>query len=328
MRALEQEYTHVRVLEQGYSGVAAILTVCGIMTVLILGNLVLVWYTRSLQFKVMELKDQRIRLMSEVLAGIKVRDGARKEDLELFVERTSFSLKVLKLYGWEKSFEQKILEARKKEMKVVRQIAVLNSLFVFNMNFLPFLMTLAAFAMHILSDQNNQLDASKAFVCVSLFDIIRIPLTSLPSLIFNLIQVQVSLQRIDAFMNQTEVNADNVLQGSSGDPPILVQNASFTWEPQQRITHLYNLNFMVPHGALVGVVGPVGAGKSSLLSALVGDVDKISGSVRVTGVISYLPQIPWMQNASIRDNILFGKPFDAGFYRQVIEACALSLDFH
>lgn len=78
---------------------------------------------------------------------------------------------------------------------------------------------------------------------------------------------------------------------------------------------------------LVAVVGSVGSGKSSLLSALLGEMEKVSGRVNTKGSIAYVPQQAWIQNATLQNNILFGKPYDKKRYDRVIEACALKPDF-
>jgi ABC-type transport system involved in cytochrome bd biosynthesis fused ATPase/permease subunit len=68
------------------------------------------------------------------------------------------------------------------------------------------------------------------------------------------------------------------------------------------------------------------AGKSSILQAILNKMIVAEGSVEVGGTIAYVPQSPWVQNLSLRDNILFGMPFDAAKYKAVIHACALELD--
>ncbi|ORY83038.1 P-loop containing nucleoside triphosphate hydrolase protein [Protomyces lactucae-debilis] len=88
-----------------------------------------------------------------------------------------------------------------------------------------------------------------------------------------------------------------------------------------------NLNVTIPRGSLVAIVGEVGSGKSSLLAALVGEMRKGSGSVSVHGTLGFCAQVPWIMNATVRDNILFGRPFDAERYRQVVYAAALEPDF-
>lgn len=77
---------------------------------------------------------------------------------------------------------------------------------------------------------------------------------------------------------------------------------------------------------LAAIVGTVGCGKSSLISALLGEMDKLSGRANTFGKIAYVSQQAWIQNATLQDNILFGKPMDRKRYNQVIAACALKPD--
>ena len=89
---------------------------------------------------------------------------------------------------------------------------------------------------------------------------------------------------------------------------------------------LKNINLQVEKEKCVAVVGTVGSGKSSLLSALLGEMDKISGRVNTVGKIAYVSQQAWIQNATLQDNILFGRSMDRKRYEQIIQACALKPD--
>ena len=89
---------------------------------------------------------------------------------------------------------------------------------------------------------------------------------------------------------------------------------------------LVNLSLRITRGAVVGVAGPVGCGKTSLLAALINDIPRLSGRVVVRGSLAYCAQEPWIQNATLRQNVLFGQPFNADRYARVISACALDTD--
>ncbi|KAF9961648.1 hypothetical protein BGZ70_008234 [Mortierella alpina] len=89
---------------------------------------------------------------------------------------------------------------------------------------------------------------------------------------------------------------------------------------------LKNIDLKIPRGQLVAIVGAVGSGKSSLLNALVGEMRKTSGSMEYGGTIGYCPQSAWIQNATVKDNILFGLPLDEARYKKVIKDCALERD--
>ena len=90
--------------------------------------------------------------------------------------------------------------------------------------------------------------------------------------------------------------------------------------------HLEGINLSVSRNELVAIVGSVGCGKSSLLAAIAGDMRKTSGAIRMSSRLAYCPQYAWIQNATVRENIIFGKDFDPAWYADVVEACALQAD--
>lgn len=82
---------------------------------------------------------------------------------------------------------------------------------------------------------------------------------------------------------------------------------------------LTDMSCQVKKGSLVAVVGMVGSGKSSLLSAILGDMRRCSGTVRVEGSVAYVPQQAWIQNLTVKDNILFGSKHDERLYSEVTQ---------
>lgn len=107
--------------------------------------------------------------------------------------------------------------------------------------------------------------------------------------------------------------------------PMSIENGNFSWGDEDEPT-LKNINIEVPKHNLVAIVGTVGSGKSSVIQAFLGEMEKISGTVNTVGRMAYVPQQAWIQNATVRDNILFGKPYDRKRYNRVIDACALRTD--
>ncbi|CAI9599120.1 unnamed protein product [Staurois parvus] len=256
--------------------------------------------TRAFQVEQMQYKDSRIKLMNEILNGIKV----------------------LKLYAWEPSFAQKVLEIRGKELSVLRKAAYLNALSTFAWTSAPFLVALTTFAVYVSVDEKNILDAETAFVSLSLFNILRFPLNMLPQVISNLAQASVSIKRIQNFLANDEldpdaVNKDKTIPGNA----ITVHNGTFSWARSNEPV-LHNINLLVPTGSLVAIVGHVGCGKSSLVSALLGETEKIEGDVSIRGSVAYVPQQAWIQNSTLKDNILFGRTDNEKNYKKVLEACA------
>ncbi|XP_010186516.1 PREDICTED: canalicular multispecific organic anion transporter 2 [Mesitornis unicolor] len=275
-----------------------------VMVLLIPFNSAIAMKTRAFQVEQMRYKDSRIKLMNEILGGIKV----------------------LKLYAWEPSFSEKVLEIRKNELRVLKKSAYLNSLSTFAWISAPFLVALTTFAVYVSVDEKNILDAEKAFVSLSLFNILKFPLNMLPQVISNLAQTSVSLKRIQQFLSHDELDPNCVeTKVIAPGKAISVKNATFTWGKELKPS-LKDINLLVPSGALVAVVGHVGCGKSSLVSALLGEMEKLEGEVAVKGSVAYVPQQAWIQNATLKDNILFGQAPNEQKYQNALEACALKTD--
>uniref|UniRef100_A0A8C4I473 ATP-binding cassette, sub-family C (CFTR/MRP), member 3 n=1 Tax=Dicentrarchus labrax TaxID=13489 RepID=A0A8C4I473_DICLA len=275
-----------------------------VMIMLIPFNAVIAMKTRAYQVEQMQYKDSRIKLMNEILNGIKV----------------------LKLYAWENSFKEKVLAIRQKELNVLRKTAYLGALSTMAWTSAPFLVALTTFAVYVTVDENNILDAEKAFVSLSLFNILRFPLNMLPQVISSIVQASVSLKRIQNFLSHDELDPNSVdRKNIATEFSLTVVNGKFSWAKEDPPV-LHNINVMVPQGSLLAVVGHVGCGKSSLISALLGEMEKLEGEVSIRGSVAYVPQQAWIQNATLRDNILFGKPYNEQKYRCVLEACALTPD--
>ncbi|XP_046739583.1 multidrug resistance-associated protein 1 isoform X11 [Diprion similis] len=283
----------------------SVLAGLAVMIILIPVNALIANKVKTLQIRQMKCKDERVKLMNEVLNGIKV----------------------LKLYAWEPSFEQQILKIRNKEIQVLKEAAYLNAGTSFIWSCAPFLVSLVSFATFVLSDEENVLDSTKAFVSLSLFNILRFPLSMLPMMISNMVQTSVSVKRINKFMNSEELDPNNVQHDPSEPHPLVIENGTFTWNVDESDKPtLRNINLHVQQGHLVAFVGSVGSGKSSLVSALLGEMDRLGGKVNTKGSIAYVSQQAWIQNATLQDNILFGKSLDKSLYNRVIEACALKPD--
>ncbi|XP_069374124.1 ATP-binding cassette sub-family C member 3 isoform X3 [Paralichthys olivaceus] len=282
----------------------SVLAGVAVMIMLIPLNAVIAMKTRAYQVEQMQYKDSRIKLMNEILNGIKV----------------------LKLYAWENSFKEKVLDIRQKELNTLRKTAYLGALSTMAWTSAPFLVALTTFAVYVTVDENNILDAEKAFVSLALFNILRFPLNMLPQVISSIVQASVSLKRIQDFLSHDELDPNSVdRKNNTTEFSVTVVNGKFTWGKEDPPV-LQNINVMVPQGSLLAVVGHVGCGKSSLISALLGEMEKLEGEISIRGSVAYVPQQAWIQNATLRDNILFGKAYNEQKYRCVLEACALTPD--
>nr|XP_021513225.1 multidrug resistance-associated protein 1 isoform X3 [Meriones unguiculatus] len=285
----------------------SVLAGVAVMIFMVPFNAVMAMKTKTYQVAHMKSKDNRIKLMNEILNGIKV----------------------LKLYAWELAFQDKVLNIRQEELKVLKKSAYLAAVGTFTWVCTPFLVALSTFAVYVTVDENNILDAKKAFVSLALFNILRFPLNILPMVISSIVQASVSLKRLRIFLSHEELEPDSIercsIKDGGGMNSISVKNATFTWSRGEPPT-LNGISFSIPEGALVAVVGQVGCGKSSLLSALLAEMDKVEGHVALKGSVAYVPQQAWIQNDSLRENILFGHPLQERYYKAVMEACALLPD--
>ena len=168
-----------------------------------------------------------------------------------------------------------------------------------------------------------------------------------PWVINGLIEAFISLQRLGRFLSCTELNSNwgnfGAIQVKRGEicpsgnhnekkiedvqeMSIIIQNAEFVWfSSQQEYQNLVlkQISVETPKGLLTVVLGEVGAGKSSLLSAILGEMRLIEGEISQHDSVAYIPLASWIQSGTVCDNILFGKEYDRDRYTEVLAACAL-----
>ncbi|BGP13132.1 hypothetical protein JCM10213v2_001051 [Rhodosporidiobolus nylandii] len=276
-------------------------------------------YQTKLQREQMKNKDQRTSIMSEILSNIRS----------------------IKLYAWENSFAQKLFAVRNdKELKMLQKMGYLSASSNFLWSFTPFLVAFASFAMFSVVS-SKPLTSDIIFPAITLFQLLSFPLAVLPIVFASLVEAYVSLDRLTDFFTAKELQSDAVTVSvpsrelKIGDELISVQHADFTWAPlpapdapagTQVPNTLEDITLSVKKGELIAVVGQVGAGKSSLLSSVLGEMAKTGGSVTVRGTIAYTAQQPWIMGGTVKENITFGHRFDPAFYDLVLDACALKED--
>ncbi|RYP56800.1 hypothetical protein DL771_011575 [Monosporascus sp. 5C6A] len=113
---------------------------------------------------------------------------------------------------------------------------------------------------------------------------------------------------------------------AAGPPEANTDDSASTLVEDREPFKLQDINLQIGRDELVAVIGSVGSGKTSLLAALAGDMRKTSGQVLFGASRAFCPQYAWIQNATVRQNILFGKEMDRDWYNKVIQACALQPD--
>ncbi|TMW67828.1 hypothetical protein Poli38472_007500 [Pythium oligandrum] len=241
------------------------------------------------------------------------------------------SISIVKFNGWEDKFQERIDNERREEVQSMWFFMRYNALSTVMMWGLPVFMSVAAFGVYS-GVMHQELTPAIVFTSVSLFQMIQIPLRFITDVITTVIRAKVSEERIGEFLQLPENDPHNVRTIRHPDANayiqqeiiVAIEDATFGWDYDAPI--LRDVNLRVRMGDFIVVHGPVGCGKSSLCAALLGDMTRIDGSVYVGGNVAYCSQQPWIQHMTVRDNILFGRPYDRKKYEKVLEACALTKD--
>lgn len=282
-------------------------------------------FTRA-QDKLMKLRDSKVAIVTEALQGIRQ----------------------VKFSALEEQWQQKIGQAREKEL------GALWISFVYDVVLMGIWILgpvgLSAVSLTVYALIHGGLSASVAFTAMSVFGALEMSLAILPEIISDGLEAKVSADRIDVYMAAAEKTINTI----AGDH-IAFDNATVAWpteeepdeeEAQGRFT-LLDLNLKFPQKGLSVVSGRTGSGKSLLLISILGECDILQGTVQVPAppaikdrfdhratsadwiidsAIAYVAQIPWIENASIKENVLFGLPCHEARYQKVLFACALQKD--
>ncbi|XP_033137229.1 ABC transporter C family member 12 isoform X2 [Brassica rapa] len=235
------------------------------------------------------------------------------------------SMDTVKCYAWEKSFESRIEGIRNEELSWFRKAQLLSAFNSFILNSTPVVVTVVSFGVFVLL--GGDLTPARAFSSLSLFSVLRSPLNMLPNLLSQAVNANVSLQRIeDLLLSEERVLAHNQpLQ--PGAPAISIKNGYFSWDSKTTNPTLSNINLEIPVGSLVAIVGGTGEGKTSLVSAMLGELSHgETSNVVIRGSVAYVPQVSWIFNATVRENIIFGSDFERERYWRAIDVTALQHD--
>eukprot|EP01133_Synstelium_polycarpum_P005288 gene5288-6130_t len=305
-------------------------------------------------------------------ASLNERVMSRKDIRTSAVTEAINSIRVLKFYGWIGLMYDKIMKLRGDEVREIKKLNVVTAFLYLFWFLTPDFVTVTAFSSYALF--GNALDTSTIITALSIFFILRFPLSILPHLISGITMAKVSLNRIEAFLlNEELVKPDTNLSGvrqfgpidpdfEASNSAVSINNASFQWtylvdgdeeeddgakekekdkidinqgfdplvmdvkEEKEDPVILRDITLDIPMGSLTILVGPVGSGKSSVLSAVLGDMKMLSGHLALRGTVAYVSQLPWIMNGSLRENILFGTPYDESRYQNILEICCLLQD--
>ncbi|KAJ3612093.1 hypothetical protein NHX12_020370, partial [Muraenolepis orangiensis] len=270
-------------------------------------------------------------------------------------------IKLLKLYAWENTFCDWVEDTRGKELTSLRTFALYTSLSIFMNAAIPIAAVFATFVAHHFMKKTGP-SPSEAFAALALFHILVTPLFLLSTVVVQKLgeflqsdeigddswrngDASVSLETNKKHPGATKAinrkqpmryQMDNYEQPTrrqnrpteTEDVAVKVSNGFFTWG--SNLSTLSDINIRIPTGQLTMMVGQVGCGKSSLLLAMLGEMQAINGRVCWSNKnrfsVAYAAQKSWLLNATVEDNITFGSPFSKQRYKAVIEACSLQPD--
>ncbi|KAI8552989.1 hypothetical protein RHMOL_Rhmol06G0310300 [Rhododendron molle] len=280
----------------GLASIAAFVTTVLVM----LANVPLGRWQQKFQEKIMESKDKRMKATSEILRN----------------------MRILKLQAWEMKFLSKVTELRNTEMGWLKRFGYTFSLTTFLFWGAPTFVAVVTFGTCMLL--GIPLESGKILSALATFTILQQPIYNLPDTISMIAQTKVSLDRIASFLRLDDLQSDVIekLPIGSSDTAIEVVDGNFSWDVSSPDPTLKDMNISVSCGMRVAICGTVGSGKSSLLSCILGEVPKISGTIKLCGTKAYVPQSPWIQSGKIEENILFGEEMDRERYDQ---ECLLGL---
>jgi ABC-type multidrug transport system fused ATPase/permease subunit len=262
------------------------------------------------------------------------------------LNETFQSIRIIKFFAWEQRFRDQILKIRKEELSFLKKRSIVWTILVFIWFITPTVVTFVSFGCYVFIAK-KPLTTPVAFTALSLFNLLRNPLDQLSDMLSFVIQSKVSLDRIQNFLNEEETtkyeqlaNPNNIRNLNK----IGFKDASFAWNSKSEVDFkLKDLNIDFKIRKLNVIIGPTGAGKTSLLMALLGEMEKLKGDIYLPGFtaredlevdsegftesVAYCSQAAWLLNDTIRNNIVFTARFNKDRYNKVVEACGLTRDF-
>ncbi|XP_041973671.1 ATP-binding cassette sub-family C member 4-like [Aricia agestis] len=276
-----------------------------------------------LRGKIAKRTDERVKVMSELVNGVQV----------------------IKMYAWEKPFEKLVDKLRKYEVKFILKTSLIkgftSALSVFTERFILF----TAVVTYVLL--GGEIRADIAFSLVQYYNLLQLACNIFfPLALAFLAESKVSIRRLEEFLSLEELDhPEPIANGSSKNitngidkekseiikpksTGLVLSSVSASWQQNSIVDTLRNISFTAKPGEFVGVAGLVGSGKSSLLQVILGELQPSKGTVSLGGAtVAYASQEPWLFVATVRQNILFGLPYDKLRYKKVVTACALLRDF-
>ena len=275
------------------------------------------------QDALMKYRDQKMAVVTEALQGIRQ----------------------IKFSALEEEWYEKILDTRRKELSTQWGVFICDTCLVSIWIFGPVM--LSAISLMTYASINKSLSASVAFTTISVFEAIEMTLAIIPEMVTDLLDCIVSASRVQKYLDSPDRE-----EHTQPGPTIKFDATTVSWPSDNAEAHeddftLRKLDLEFPKHELSVVSGRTGSGKSLLLSSIIGEAEILEGTLFVPRAvraaerydakatkaswlipesIAFVAQIPWIENATIKDNILFGLPYDDDRYRKVLHVCALEKD--
>ena len=279
--------------------------------------------------KMLKFSDARVKAVSEALGA----------------------MRVIKYYGWEKSLLEKIQRIRLDELNVALSLANVKAymLLIFNLN--PVVLQVVMFLVYATiapHGMNGPEGAARTFFALSLCQQLIMPLLQVPQAISSFVQANVNLKRLQEFLLLEQTRPNNWIPLTDADADMgrvndsnrflavnMNRPLSFAWDESASGGRLTDIQLTIDRSSLFAIIGQTGSGKSSIVSALLGDMPMVArtgfkpalASIEVHGSVAYAPQIAWIFNATVKDNIVFGRPFHQKRYDEGVALAQLQPDF-
>uniref|UniRef100_A0A4W3JAM1 ATP-binding cassette sub-family C member 5 n=1 Tax=Callorhinchus milii TaxID=7868 RepID=A0A4W3JAM1_CALMI len=267
-------------------GTPVLLFSCAVYSCIILGPTALLGMVAYIIFMPVQM------LMAKLTTALRRKAIIKTDTRVRLMNEVLMYIKLIKMYAWEKSFANSVHDVRKEERKILEKAGYVQSVNSSVVPIIPALATVLMFLVHTFL--KHELKSSMAFTVIAVFNAMKFSLGTLPFSVKAFADAKVSLQRL-------KVNQSLILYPKKGN--------SYFFQ-----------------GSLLGVCGNVGSGKSSLLSAVLGQMYLRDGTVGVTGSFAYVSQQAWIIHGNVKENILFGKEYDEKKYKRVLENCSLHQD--
>ncbi|CAG2102865.1 unnamed protein product, partial [Medioppia subpectinata] len=294
------------------------MVVAGLITLLIAFQFIMGNMFSKFRLMTAKLTDTRLQYMVEIISG----------------------MRIVKMYSWEQSFADLVAETRKQEVSCLQKSCFLKAI---NMSVYSMASKLILFATFItLVLTGSVLNAKTVFVSMVLLNFVRdnmtwwfpVSIACGAELLVTCNRIQVLLTMKCLQLGETQIkfiqNQNNFCNRETNgkqSPEMFINNITAKWSEESPYPTLQNISLHLKPGDLLAVIGPVGAGKSSLLMTILKELPLLSGSIETVGSISYASQESWSFNTSVRNNILFEAVYNESRYKRVVEVCALERDF-